>query len=432
MGKVFVFGGGGGTAEEQDILPVLNPPTVTLTGRAMQIKNPSTNGNFSDRIKVYANDSEKGEGTDLSYDLYTYFDEDGTYSLYAKCAGDKFQDSLPSNAVSFTKYTPQGGVVWSGYVDPLSAPRYQPVAGRVGNYILFIRGSNTNQKQVDVYDSSLTHTVPTLFSATGSTQPTAVTLGDQLIVVGVNGTQVYVFSEDLTSTFATELPSFTDSPGGAVAGENALFAGGQWGGKTSGTAIAYNKELVQITADALPTPRYNVAAASAGKNVIISPGLNSSNRGCYDIDAYDETLARQSLNGIGYDFESASALTFDQYAMFTGGYSSSAGYLKIANTYDGLLTRTSLDSLSVEKKSHASVKIDGYAIVAGGIGKGAQSVKGNVDVFDLYLTKSVATDLGVARYQLAAGEIGGFALFAGGDATGGVPMDSVEVFTIQA
>lgn len=429
MGDAIITRRGGKSSVD---LPKLNSPTVKLNGRELTITNPSTNGNFSNRFKIFANGILKSESNTTSYDLYTYFDEDGTYSLEAKCAGDKFEDSSGSGAVSFTKHTPQNGVVWSRYAEPLSFSRgSDTVAARTENHIMFMWGSpGGNNRQVDLYDTLLTHTTAAIFNNVGSNIPTNVTLYGRTIIVGVYSKLVYVIDDDLTISFATELPNACSGAPGTVAGNCALFAGGYWGGKVSGFAIAYNDDLTQSTPDPLPTARYGLSAASAGENAIMYTGNASASTSVYDIDAYDGVLTRKSLPSTGYAARNCSALSYHQYALFTGGTENSHGTLSVSNAFDNSLTRTAISSLHNRKQQHSSAVLDQYAIVVGGVGAGTQGYLGDVNIYDLNFTESVSTDLGCPRYGLAGGAVGGYALFAGGCGSSG-STNIVDVYTIK-
>ena len=149
--------GGGGDQ------PVMNAPTISLSGRQLTMSNPSTNGNFFSKFKVFVDNTLKSSQTEKTIDLYTYFDENGTYNLSAKCAGTNFQDSESSNAINYTKFTPTGGVVWNGNATQLSKARYGLAATTVGNYALF-GGGYVYSSVVDAYNESLTQTIPTALS----------------------------------------------------------------------------------------------------------------------------------------------------------------------------------------------------------------------------------------------------------------------------
>ena len=170
--------GGGGNQ------PVMNAPTISLSGRQLKMTNPSTNGNFFSKFKIFVDNALKSSQTETTIDLYSYFNEDGTYNLAAKCSGTNFQDSALSSSVSYTKFTPTGGVVWNGNATQLSEGKQSLAATSIGNYALFGGGySGSYSSVVDAYDTSLTRTIPTALSQSRSLLA-ATTIGNYALFGG--------------------------------------------------------------------------------------------------------------------------------------------------------------------------------------------------------------------------------------------------------
>lgn len=85
----------------QTSLPQLNTPSISLEGTELTITNPTTNGNFTNGYKIYANGAYVTTYAADVVDLLDYIDEVGSYLIAAKCVGTNFLDSVLSSAVEF-------------------------------------------------------------------------------------------------------------------------------------------------------------------------------------------------------------------------------------------------------------------------------------------------------------------------------------------
>ena len=220
----------------------MNAPTISLSGRQLTMTNPSTNGNFFSKFKVFVDNTLKIEQTENTIDLYTYFNEDGTYNLSAKCSGTNFQDSEASNSVSYTKFTQTGGVVWNGNATPLSQGGQYLAATSVGNYALFGGGSSSSNV-VDAYDESLTRTIPTALSQ-GRSDLAATSVGNYALFGGGNGSSgnsdvVDAYDESLTRTIPTALSQGRYGLKATTVSNYALFGGGTLSSGNSNVVDVY-------------------------------------------------------------------------------------------------------------------------------------------------------------------------------------------------
>lgn len=88
--------GGGGSQ------PQLNAPLISISQNTLNIGNPSTNGNFVSKYKIYVNGSFAAETVSTTYDL----SQTGLLSatVYVTAAGTNFRDSPASNTASYQKY----------------------------------------------------------------------------------------------------------------------------------------------------------------------------------------------------------------------------------------------------------------------------------------------------------------------------------------
>ena len=355
-----------------DDQPQLNAPTISLSGRALTMTNPSTNGNFSQEFKVFANNEQKTETEDTLADLYTLLTEDGTYTITAKCAGQKFQDSNSSGSVNYTKFTPTGGVVWHGNATPLSKARYSPAATTVGNYALFAGGATGNSYKnglstVDAYDTSLTRTIPTELSQARYNMA-AATVGNYALFAGgksISNSQldnVDAYDTSLTQTIPTALSEALERLAATTVGNYALFGGGHRYTDKNGlsTVDAYDTSLTRTIPTELSQARYNMAAATVGNYALFAGGYNSQK-----VEAYDSSLTQTILDYLsGSTANHMAATSIDEYALFCGVGSHAS--LKHAYAYDISLARTIPESLSVNRGYLSATTVGNYALFAGG------------------------------------------------------------------
>ena len=78
-------------------LPQLNSVSIAKSGNNINITNPSTNGNFVVRYKVYANGELKNEQSVMTFDLLSL--DPNKYAIRVRAKGNYFNDSLDSNTV---------------------------------------------------------------------------------------------------------------------------------------------------------------------------------------------------------------------------------------------------------------------------------------------------------------------------------------------
>ena len=91
-------------------LPILNIPTISLSGSTLTITNPVTNGSFVSGYDVYKNGTLLTSTISLTVDLSTLITEGGTYTITVKAKGTNFNESVASNSVEYT-VLPSGGFI---------------------------------------------------------------------------------------------------------------------------------------------------------------------------------------------------------------------------------------------------------------------------------------------------------------------------------
>ena len=83
--------------------PTLYAPTISRSGDTINISNPSTNGGFVTKYKIYNGNTALSEQTTTSFSLIGL--GAGTYSLSVAASGTDFKDSPKSNVINASVYT---------------------------------------------------------------------------------------------------------------------------------------------------------------------------------------------------------------------------------------------------------------------------------------------------------------------------------------
>lgn len=188
-------------------------------------------------------------------------------------------------------------------------------AAVVGNYALFAGGmadgrGNASVK-VNVYDTSLTHTMATNLSGKPREYVRGASVGNYALFAGGKDTyygyyNVDAYDASLTRTAAPYLTRADNRDAAATVGNYAVFAGG------TVSADIYDASLTRTAAAILSTERTGLAATTVGNYAIFSGGGVA--------DFCDASLTRSSIDTsmTGYNMGAA---TIGDYALFAGGYS---------------------------------------------------------------------------------------------------------------
>ena len=188
-------------------------------------------------------------------------------------------------------------------------------AAVVGNYALFAGGmadgrGNASVK-VNVYDTSLTHTMATNLSGKPREYVRGASVGNYALFAGGKDTyygyyNVDAYDASLTRTAAPYLTRADNRDAAATVGNYAVFVGG------TVSADIYDASLTRTAAAILSTERTGLAATTVGNYAIFSGGGVA--------DFCDASLTRSSIDTsmTGYNMGAA---TIGDYALFAGGYS---------------------------------------------------------------------------------------------------------------
>ena len=188
-------------------------------------------------------------------------------------------------------------------------------AAVVGNYALFAGGmadgrGNASVK-VNVYDTSLTHTMATNLSGKPREYVRGASVGNYALFAGGKDTyygyyNVDAYDASLTRTAAPYLTRADNRDAAATVGNYAVFVGG------TVSADIYDASLTRTAAAILSTERTGLAATTVGNYAIFSGGGVA--------DFCDASLTRSSIDTSMTGYKMGAA-TIGDYALFAGGYS---------------------------------------------------------------------------------------------------------------
>jgi hypothetical protein len=150
------------------------------------------------------------------------------------------------------------------------------------------------------------------------------------------------------------------------------------------------------------------------------------------MDAYDQYLTKTTTTGLSnYRDTGASAIAgFGDYAVFAGGTTdkeSTSAVTGVVDAYDKSLTRTVPEPLSLARSRHGGASVGGYAIFAGGYDSSASdSSTALAEAYNGSLTRITIAPLSVARRGLRGVGVDGYALFVMG--YNGSDLGTVDVY----
>ena len=309
------------------------------------------------------------------------------------------------------------GVAYFGTIDPLTTARYRgsSVAFPTG-YALFTGGSTNSQ--LDVYDTSLTHTIK--YSGRRYWDMGATTNGTYAIFAGGNYTDTgyddlskyaSCVNESLTSSSKELLSVARSKMGAGRVGNYAVFAGGHSSSDYVKTVDAVDQSLTKTTAPNLGSGSIKCQAANAGQSLLIA--RNDSGGVSNTVDVYNSSLTKGSVLSLNLSTENTGhpnelvGVNFGDKAVFTR-------YGSVV-VFDSSLTRTNLSVTLTAGYEPAAASSDQFLVFAGGRDpQYAVAATNTVDVFDTSLTRTQGEPLTVGRRWMCAEKVGSYFLFAGG------------------
>nr|DAP33625.1 MAG TPA: KELCH-LIKE PROTEIN 2, SERINE/THREONINE-PROTEIN KINASE PROTEIN-TRANSFERASE COMPLEX, KLHL3, UBIQUITIN [Caudoviricetes sp.] len=410
--------------------PQLNAPTISVSGRQLTINNPSTNGNFTEGYKIFVDGVEKSEQTANTLDLYSYFDEDGTYQLSVAAAAAQFADSNQSAKATYAKVQQVGNINWFA-TQYLSTARGRACPSKIGKYSLFAGGQDhwnfgPYYATVDVVDDNLSISQAASLPVANSMSIGATLPNYALICGGVaSNTAVICYNEDLVQSQAEAL-SVQYSQGFAASNGTYALIAGSINSDSSKVVNAYDNELVRYSPADMTNRHFGGGAACAGKYFICMGGSQPAEA---LPDVYDEELTHTNAADLPVVTYDGTACSVGIYAIWAGGYKS--GVQSYVYAYDDELTIHIATRLPQAVEMLASCTLNNNAIIGGG--HPSSKAVSNVCTYDVNLTQTAILGLSVARSDLSAISNGQYAFFAGGRPYLGSPDASnvIDVYTVK-
>ena len=83
--------------------PTLYAPTISRSSDTISISNPSANGSYVSKYRIYNGNTQLSEQTSTSFSLVGL--GAGAYELYVMCIGDGFKNSAKSNRINASVYS---------------------------------------------------------------------------------------------------------------------------------------------------------------------------------------------------------------------------------------------------------------------------------------------------------------------------------------
>ena len=240
----------------------------------------------------------------------------------------------------------------------------------IGGYALFAGGEQRTtsgsqfMRSTDVYNASLTLSrAPNLSDSDGVLNMGAAVVGNYALFAGgmADGrgnasVKVNVYDTSLTHTMATNLNGKPrEYVRGASVGNYALFAGGKDTYYGYYNVDAYDASLTRTAAPYLTRADNRDAAATVGNYAVFVGGTVSA-------DIYDASLTRTAAAILSTERTGLAATTVGNYAIFSGG--------GVADFCDASLTRSSIDT-SMTGYNMGAATIGDYALFAGGYSGGS-------------------------------------------------------------
>ena len=337
---------------------------VGIDGKARKVKKMYI-GDSSGKARLCYSAELDRHGMAAALSVARYDVRTATVGNYALFAGGLKPGLFSVKTVdaynaSLTKSTPAEMTWERGY----------HASAAIGGYALFAGGEQrtTSGSQfmwiTDVYNTSLTRSrAPNLSDPGGALNMGAAVVGNYALFAGgmVNGRGklslgVNVYDTSLTHTMATNL---NGKPRhyvrGASVGNYALFAGGEDADYDNYNVDAYDASLTRTAAPYLARADNRDAAATVGNYAVFvgSP---------YGADIYDASLTRTAAAILSTERTGLAATTVGNYAIFSGG--------GVADFCDASLTRSSIDT-SMTGYNMGAATIGDYALFAGGYSGGS-------------------------------------------------------------
>ncbi len=343
---------------------------------------------------------------------------------------------------------PEKRVVYYGLATPLSVARKKGNGVSTGNFALYGGGLSADERTyydtVDAYDGQLVRTTPQPLM-TRACEVGSAMAGEVAIFAGGETSLSHdeasatAYSQDLTRSAIPQFSAGWFSCGGAVSnGRCAVFGSGETKYPSyyiTDTVKAIDEMLTVTYPIKFTSARRYYAAANAGGTVLFAGGLvGASLDGSYSgsVEAYGPDLEKLSANALPIAVSLHGAAEAGNYAVFCGGYDGSSSR-NMACAYSPELTRVILDNLSEARSQFHSVAFYNNALFS----SGNVASEYASDCYSDDLTHTILPSISDARMtnmtNSRSASVGDYALMCGGlKASDYVQTsDTVDVFTVE-
>lgn len=271
---------------------------------------------------------------------------------------------------SLTRSSPSSG---------LSSIRHSQTGGSIGNYALFVCGTNGTSyyRDVHAYDTSLTEAnVTSLFGSDGSSGWKSATNGSHVVFAGGDTEDgmlqdVYCYDASLTQSILSMNEPKASVAVGSINGYF-LLAGGDVDGGSTNEIEVFDASLTKQSSLEMPNGgRDGMMTGNVGSHVLFAGGQQPTEdawmKDVYAVSgALTLTITTTNMSAIR---RYGAAVSINDYALFTGGSSSTVAYTKNLATvdiYNSSLTRTAGTNMSDARQYHATATVGDYALISGG------------------------------------------------------------------
>ena len=270
--------------------------------------------------------------------------------------------------------------------------RYFPLGLSFGEYAIFaagFSGTQTYHKEIWAFNNNLARTRLADLSY-GMTRAIGTTLNDTInnhkYIIIANGEDTYynadVYDENFVKINNVSNLSVNRNKGTATStGNYAIFMGqdSTIKGGLINTVDIYDNELTHSLFE-LPSrnmrQRAEMCSTTVGKYALFAGGYyRNTNKKLYYSNVYtiDDQLTMKTLSQIRSRYESISATTLDNYALFTGGGKDTSGSNSIMSdkawVISNELVKSNPSSISQARCGIASTTIGDFVLCGGGINK---------------------------------------------------------------
>lgn len=310
-----------------------------------------------------------------------------------------------------------GEVAYYGTIPTGEGGAYLQGSASTGTHAIFAKGvyhtssSYSSISGVHAFNSALTDSNITSSGQNCKRVAGAIAGTNAIFAGGQNVTSsstyysyAYSFDESLTYKAASSLSS-SRAPASSTLNKNAVFGGGSGNGSKSDTD-RYNTSLTRSALTSLDVARRSAAANAGNYILFVGGGTTTSSKSA--VDVYNTSFTHSSLtlpSSIGANYPAASV----------GGYALFAGESTTVYVYNSSLTQSTTTTSQIRLRGFGVSSSSGEVCLIGG-GSQRDTTKSSltVDSYDTSLVRKAVQELDVDRGECATANVGEYMLISGG------------------